>query len=629
MSSPSSTVAEPLLRTLAPALRQLHDGLRAWLDTPRRYPLSTLARATLEGLASDLARQAAALDVERPLLVIMLMGGTGVGKSTLLNALAGGTIAAASFVRPTTRDPVVYYHESIQPSRLDPALQHCRLSAHDRPPLESKIIVDTPDLDSNDLANREKLHQLLPVADVVLYVGSQEKYHDKLGWDLFLQQRRRRAFAFVLNKWDRCLHGNGGVRPDEDLLRDLREEGFQDPLLFRTCAQYWVDHPGEGAPADGVPAGEDGAPGSALRAHAPPGEQFPELIHWLEMGLTRLEIEAIKARGVSQLLHQLQHALESACPPDLTNEANRTRTTWEGILSEEAAATVEVLLNTLEPYQREIEHHFAMEGQRRFRGLMAGYLHLLTRAKYVGSTLRDRIPFLHKTSHGVDTRSTWDLASFTRACSSVAGDRHLDARGRALPHRLLVEADQQNFLLTLLSEPVETAAKLNWRQRYAQALVDILQQVEHEAVHPAGVRRWTQRAIVLLADWVPPVALLAALVQLLWRYFDPMGRGYTSQLSDVLLPLVVLLIVLVILHLLIVLLLPVRWAVIRSEFQRRLQCRVQSELESVYASIPAEVAGALHLERRQSEQLLRDTREVAAWLEQREQAASIAGLYGK
>src|SRR3954454_15543838 len=142
----------PVLRTLSPALRGLERGLRGWLDSPHRYPISTLNRATLEGLAGDLRRQADALDVDRPLLVVMLMGGTGVGKSTLLNALAGGTIAQASFQRPTTRDPVVYYHESVKPERLDPALRHCRLAAHDQPGLENKVLVDTPDLDSNDLA---------------------------------------------------------------------------------------------------------------------------------------------------------------------------------------------------------------------------------------------------------------------------------------------------------------------------------------------------------------------------------------------------------------------------------------------------------------------------------------------
>src|ERR1051325_8154151 len=236
MLMPSESQA--VLRTLAPALRELERRLHALLSAKRRYPLSTLQRGTLEGLASDLDRQAMALQMEKPLLTIMLMGGTGVGKSTLLNAMAGGSIAQASFARPTTRDPVVYYHHSIQTTRLDPALQFCKLPAHDRPGLEQKILVDTPDLDSNDLANREKLMRLLPVADIVLYVGSQEKYHDKLGWELFLQQRQRRAFAFVLNKWDRCIHpGATGLRPDDDLMRDLKAEGFESPMLFRTCAR--------------------------------------------------------------------------------------------------------------------------------------------------------------------------------------------------------------------------------------------------------------------------------------------------------------------------------------------------------------------------------------------------------
>lgn len=620
--SKTSEVCQPaaddaVLRTLSPALRNLEADVRSWLSGTHRYPLSMITRATLEGLCTDLRRKADDLDMDRPQLVILLMGGTGVGKSTLLNALAGDEgIAQASFQRPTTRDPVVYYHESLRPDRLDGALRHCKLVPHNKANLQHKILVDTPDLDSNDLSNREKLQQILPVADVVLYVGSQEKYHDKLGWDLFLKQRKRRAFAFVLNKWDRCLHAfSSGIRPDEDLLSDLRSEGFDDPLLFRTCAQEWVEfqtsHNGQAA--NGKPA--------AL----PEGEQFADLVHWLELGLTRLEIEAIKARGVSQLLQALDTALAQAAPPDLAEASERTQEIWQRLLKDEAAAISDVLIHTLEPYQREIEHHFTLEGQRRFRGLMGWYLNLFNRFKYAGSALRDRIPLMSRSRETAVASSAWDLGTFTRACSDVAASRSLDARTRALVNRLLVEADAQGFPLAVLSDHVEATGRLDWRTKHAQSVIEGLHQVEQEWTQPSGHRRFLHSLFVVLANWTPLAALLGACLTLLWRIFY---NDYQPGLSDLLMPGIVTLVVLILFQILIAVLLPMRWPAIRGEFQERLAEHLAVDLTETYCAVPLAVAEALAAERRRVENMLKDVREVADWLKQREQAATIAGLYG-
>lgn len=604
----TTTADEPLLQTLSPALRALEKTTQQWLAAPHHYSLSILTRANLEGLCEDLRRKAEALEMEKPLLVIMLMGGTGVGKSTLLNALAGKSIAQASFVRPTTRDPIVYYHESIQPHRLDLALRHCRLTAHDRRTLEQKIIVDTPDLDSNDPSNREKLLRLLPVADIVLYVGSQEKYHDRLGWELFRQQRQRRAFAFILNKWDRCAAvRETGLRPDEDLLRDLQKEGFENPLLFRVCAQHWVDQ----------------ATGNGQATPLPEGEQYQELVHWLEMGLTRLEIEAIKARGVSQLLQQLQNALQSATPPDLTEAAAQTRQHWLRQLGEEANADAEVLLHTLEPHQEAIEQDFALQQRSQFRGLMAGYLHVVHKLKYLGSSL---CWLLGMVVPEKEKGSTWSLSSIAHTLSRQAAERSLDARIRALTNRLLVEADKHGFPVNLLEESAGKAAKADWREIYAQGMIDVLTAVEQEWAKPRGLRGLGRRVILLLCDWVPLLLLVAAAAVPLWRYF------YDSQMPDLvhfLLPLVVLVLVLMLLHVLIKVFLPFRWEAIRGEFERRLGQRLRTDMERIFAAVPGNVVEVLQGERRRVEEILKEVREVAGWLEQREQAASILGLYGK
>ena len=62
-----------------------------------------LVRRTLERLEPMRAR------VEAP-LVVATFGGTGVGKSSLVNALIGDEVTAAGRQRPTTTQPIVIAH---------------------------------------------------------------------------------------------------------------------------------------------------------------------------------------------------------------------------------------------------------------------------------------------------------------------------------------------------------------------------------------------------------------------------------------------------------------------------------------------------------------------------------------
>ncbi|MCU0702449.1 MAG: 50S ribosome-binding GTPase [Fimbriiglobus sp.] len=604
---------QPFLRTLAPLLRALEKQLRGWLDARRKYPITLIQRAEIEGIADDLKRKADGLDVERPLLVVMLMGGTGVGKSTLMNALAGASVAQASFTRPTTRDPVVYFHQTVKPDRLDPALRLCRLAQHDREPLMHKVIVDTPDVDSNDLANREKLQELLPVADVVIYVGSQEKYHDQLVWELFKEQRRRRAFAFVLNKWDRCVDAGTGLRPDEDLLKDLKAEGFDNPRLFRTTAQLWVD---------ATKAGQ------AIPPDLPPGEQFRELVQWLEAGLTRLEIEAVKARGVGQLITSAESVIEGVKPPDLGVQAAKVRTAWEEVLNEEADAQADVLVSTLEPYQQEVEHHFTVRGQQNFWGLTAAYLRATTKLRYFTSTLRDRIPGVPKVTAGkVDTPTDWNLSEFVQNCSRTAGERVLTQRLSALSNKLLVEADQKGFPLALLSEPTAAVAGQKWEEKFTRGLVESLTEVEQEVTHPVGWRKWVRGGFILLCNTLPPVTLFSCFALVLYQYLVAGEKELNWVL--LLLPLYATLGVLVLVQLAAAVGLPVRWPRIRGQFQERLREKLTGELGAVFLPVPDDIAAAVRDEKRQAEALVTETKQIADWLNEREQASQVGELYGK
>jgi len=167
----------------------------------------------------------------RPLIVAYL-GGTGVGKSTLLNRLAGQDIARTGVVRPTSKEVTLFHHASVKiahlPSRLP--IDKIKVAEHSDASKKHIIWIDMPDFDSAEQSNQQLVLEWLPHIDVLVYVVSPERYRDNKAWQLLLAEGGKHAWIFVLNQSDR-----GEAEQYQDFIKQLHKAGFNDPIVYQSC----------------------------------------------------------------------------------------------------------------------------------------------------------------------------------------------------------------------------------------------------------------------------------------------------------------------------------------------------------------------------------------------------------
>jgi hypothetical protein len=186
--------------------------LRRWADSSPPWQPGELCRALVQRLLgrADSLR----VRLEAPLLVATL-GGSGTGKSALVNAIVGQEVVTTGKSRPTTLRPTLVCRPDLSPENLgiDPA--SVEVVHTQAPALADLVLVDCPDPDTTeDLQSGEstlaRLRPVLAHCDVLLVTTTQQKYRSARVADELASAAPGARLVFVETHADQ----DADIRPD-------------------------------------------------------------------------------------------------------------------------------------------------------------------------------------------------------------------------------------------------------------------------------------------------------------------------------------------------------------------------------------------------------------------------------
>ncbi len=208
---------------------ELVAQLSAWSQAPSAWETVQHGKSLVHRLLQRMEPLRAR--VEAP-LVVATFGGTGVGKSSLVNALVGEDVSAAGRQRPTTIHPIVLAHPQTNLAEYGLPLDELRVVTRDIPLLRDIVLIDCPDPDTSEAetaeSNLARLHRLLPYCDVLLYITTQQKYRSARVTDELLQAAGGCRLVFVQTHADL----------DEDIRDDWRK---QLVVKYSVAELFFVD----------------------------------------------------------------------------------------------------------------------------------------------------------------------------------------------------------------------------------------------------------------------------------------------------------------------------------------------------------------------------------------------------
>lgn len=305
----------------------LTDRLHRWIDDCPNWETARRSRSLVKHLLDRVAVMR--IRLETP-LVVATFGGTGTGKSSLVNALIGADVTTVGRQRPTTTIPVLLVHPEMPVEALGLDLDKFQVKQVDAAVLRDIVIIDCPDPDTSEGAgsgsNLAILREIIPHCDVLLHASTQQKYKNARVIDELADVSSGCRLVFV--------------QTHADLDTDIREDwknflapGYEVPEMFFVDSNRALKEQSKGQ----RPAGDFGRLldflSNELGAAKRVAIRRANLIDLLQEALTvchaDYDADHPKVSELSAVLDQQRAQIKDTLTTQLCQELLANRSLWE------------------------------------------------------------------------------------------------------------------------------------------------------------------------------------------------------------------------------------------------------------------------------------------------------------
>lgn len=501
-------------------------------------------------LLSSLESAIELLELALPVPLVVARGASGVGKTAFLNFICDQPLGKPSWKRPMTLEVIGRVTAGLSGfTGIAPLVSGSRILS-DSPQVGFAGVVDTPDVDHLNEDLRTIVLGWTNVADLVLWISTPQRFQDDAGerWAAG-NELLDCPLVFALSHSDDCVDGESDA-----ILRawsmGLARTGFGNPVVFAI-------------PRDAA-----------------------KITEWFGSELNPEVLNCIRLVRLANISMRLAGALKSCCEYQSRMDLPEVRSEWRSEIRLEADHLAEVVMEGLDVRRFEMEAFLEADLHARLRGIMAFWLKYVAGVRSGNGLLTGGWrAILGQVAWGTRDQSTRRDQATRLALEPAIDGSQADKRREDLSVRLRSILLSRGLSLEAVEALFTLPANANWRDHLLAQARTVLEEFENKRLSSGGIRGLVREAVVGMANYLPPLCLMAILSWPVILFFDPMGWKRTPQWIDLFIPAACLVLVLVGIQALLGLVMPFQWSAIRAELKQRLQAAKANEMEREYLGL--------------------------------------------